>query len=86
LVAGLKGKKIQVKHAFQEVRVPSQSYRSPGGEERTIMLYVRFEETENKYEGFENEKYGNIHFDNIWMSNTDLQTKEVPAKLRIFLE
>jgi hypothetical protein len=86
LVASLKGKQIEVKHAFHEVQVRSQSYHSPGGEERTIVLYVRFEETENKYKGFENEKYSNVYFDNIWMSNTHLKTKDVPAKLRKFLE
>jgi hypothetical protein len=86
LVSSLRGKRIEIEDIFQEIPVPRQSYHSSDGKDHTLMLYVRFEETETRYKGLEKKRYGSIYFDNLWMSNTDLKTKEVPAELRKFLE
>jgi hypothetical protein len=86
LVSSLRGKRIEIEDVFQEVPVPRQSHHSSDGKDHTIVLYVRFEETETRYKGLEKERYGSIYFDNLWMSNTDLKTKEVPTELRKFLE
>jgi hypothetical protein len=86
LVASLRGKRLEIEDIFQEVPVPRQSYHSSDGKDHTIVLYVRFEETETKYKGLRKERYGSIYFDNLWISDTDLKTKKVAGELRKFPE
>ncbi len=53
LVPSLRGKRIEIEDIFQEVPVPRQAYHSSDGKDHTIVLYVRFEETETRYKSLE---------------------------------